>query len=448
MHKQQFQIKRAIHILFRRKMIIISLFISVVLTVTIGSFLMAPTYQAASKVLIMRDSETEKALLFRINPGYTQDTNYIINSEVEIIRSRPIAERVIKQLGLDMKVELLLGKLDVHRLRDANVINISFETDHPAQCAQVVNSVVKNYVEYRAELFRDSDAYEFFSNQIAVADSQLSKLERRQASYQQEKNILSPVQQNQILLNKLAAYEQELTKARTERITRNTRLEMIQNLLSNGDSLSIIPSTEISDSPSQKDYLSRLKGELLSLEMEHSRLLEIYNPDYDEVVKIEKQITAAREQIHQEVDAIITQERTAIDALKAREDVLNTSIAGIHQQVRQRSEQEYQYASITRGIDDNREVYSMLLKQREEARISLAKMDNLVKVRVVSPAIVPDRPVKPKKKLNVLLSLFFGLAAGLSAAFVVDYFDRTLSNVEDVEQYLDLPVLTSIPHQR
>ncbi|MBD3288954.1 hypothetical protein GF337_09140 [candidate division KSB1 bacterium] len=447
MNDSPLTITKIVYIVFKRKWFIITLFLSVVATATVVSFLMKPTYEASAKLLVERDIEAEKALLFRMNLGYYHDQNERINTETEVMRSRPVAERVLKALHLEnIPVNYFMSKLTVDRLPESNIIYVRYQSKEPNLCANAVNQIIQSYREYRAELFRDSKEYEFFNRQLEIAEAQLTVLEKRQSEFQQRESLLSPEQQNQILLNKLSVYEQELTEVKTERISREARIKIIHDQLKN-DSTTIIPSTETSDSPSQKDYLLRLKGDLLNLEIERNRLLQVYHPEFEEVLKIEKQIRDARRKIKEEVELIIKQEQTAVNALLAREVVLKTAIDEIYSKMRDRSQQVFQFSELSRGVEDNREVYSMLLKQREEARISLAKMDNLIKIKVISPAVVPENPIKPKILLNIILSIILGTGLSLGIAFLAEYFDHTISSGEDVERYLDLPLLTSIPEQ-
>src|SRR3989304_2558601 len=66
-------------------------------------------------------------------------------------------------------------------------------------------------------------------------------------------------------------------------------------------------------------------------------------------------------------------------------------------------------------------------------------------VRVVDPAQPPDKPAKPNLALNLLLALVLGLGLGLAAVFLQEHFDNSLKTSEDVERFLQLPVLALIP---
>ena len=54
-------------------------------------------------------------------------------------------------------------------------------------------------------------------------------------------------------------------------------------------------------------------------------------------------------------------------------------------------------------------------------------------------------PVRPNKKLNLMLSVIFGLMIGIGCSFLWEYLDRSLRTEEDVQRYLGLPVLSVIP---
>ncbi len=89
-------------VLFKRKAAILTIFLATVITVAVGSFLMAPTYEAGSSLLvkfgrefIYRSEVGDKAPMISFNQEEA------INSEINILTSRDIVERVIKTIGLE-----------------------------------------------------------------------------------------------------------------------------------------------------------------------------------------------------------------------------------------------------------------------------------------------------------------------------------------------------------
>ena len=63
-------------------------------------------------------------------------------------------------------------------------------------------------------------------------------------------------------------------------------------------------------------------------------------------------------------------------------------------------------------------------------------------------AVLPDKPVKPNIKLNIAIAFFIGLMASVGLVFVLEYLDRTIKTEEEVEKYLELPVIATIPRYK
>lgn len=66
-------------------------------------------------------------------------------------------------------------------------------------------------------------------------------------------------------------------------------------------------------------------------------------------------------------------------------------------------------------------------------------------IQVMDNAKVPEKPIKPKKVLNVAIAFFIGLMASVGLTFVLEYMDSTIKTEDDISRYLDLPVIGIIP---
>lgn len=461
-HQQPASLRSFLFVLFKRKKIIIIFFLLVVGIVTTGSFVMPGIYKAESKILVEKEINSEKALLFRMNLPQPYEKYDFVNAEMEIMQSYPVLSSIVKIFQLDrLEIEeepLSTDEMDdnfakalkkfqddieIENPKSSNIITISYESKNPKLAAEVVNKFIDIYISHRSKISSESDSYKFFEGQMHIADKKLRELEQRQADFKAKKGIGSPEAQSAILLTRLADYEKSNTAVRTKRIGKEAILAVIKEQLKEGHNISI-PSTESSDSPSREKYIAKLKGELLDMEIRQEQLLQKFTPQYEEVVNLDNQIIATKTKIGNEIQQIVQMEETSIRALAAEERVLQKSINKTKNEISEFAQTEYEYTQISRGIDDNREIYSMLLKQREEARISLAKMERGVKIKIVSPAVTPREPVKPKKLLNIVLAIFLGISGGLGLAFFIEYFDHTINTPEDLEKYTGISVLGSV----
>jgi len=466
-----------IGIIYKRRKIILILFLFIIFSFIGAAFILPPVYRSTAKVMVNYQGDNEKAHLL----GLTQTDGRVrydkIGSELVIMKMRSILEPVVNDLGMDKRVKThkgiingfvnklglgkadmgqemyipfnkaiteLVKKLNIEREKDTNVIFISYDDKDPVFAASVVDKVVQEYIKQRPSLDRDTRAYEFFEIQIREIEKQISELEQKGMYYKSREKVLQPDQQTQILFSSIADFDKELTRVRADRIAREARLNVIREQIKNGDDIAF-PNTESTGKVGRLDYLNELKKTLLELELRKSSLEQKYTVKHPELALVLQDIESMRKKIRSEVEEIIRAEETSVRALKAAEQALAGRMNQVVNSVAELSRQEYELGKLTIGIEDLREVYSMLIKQREEARIAASKKEYLVQVRLLEPPIVAYKPVKPNKPLFAGLAIILGVIVSLGCAFFIEMFDHSVNTVEDAQHCLGLPILAAIP---
>lgn len=84
----------------------------------------------------------------------------------------------------------------------------------------------------------------------------------------------------------------------------------------------------------------------------------------------------------------------------------------------------------------------------EMTKVFAVKVQDLMKVEnvsIVDKASLPTAPVEPRPLYNIAIAMFAGLFAAVGIIFLLEYLDDSINTVEDVEKYLDLTVLGTIP---
>ncbi|MBV4417236.1 YveK family protein [Clostridium tyrobutyricum] len=66
-------------------------------------------------------------------------------------------------------------------------------------------------------------------------------------------------------------------------------------------------------------------------------------------------------------------------------------------------------------------------------------------IQIMDRAQIPNKPVKPKKTLNVAIAFFLGLIVSVGISFLIEYQDNTIKTEDDIDRYLELPVIGVIP---
>lgn len=68
-------------------------------------------------------------------------------------------------------------------------------------------------------------------------------------------------------------------------------------------------------------------------------------------------------------------------------------------------------------------------------------------VEVIDKAVTPEKSIKPRKALNIVIAAFLGFIIGLFVAFILDYMDNKVKTLQDIEKYTGLPILGVIPNE-
>ncbi len=107
------------------------------------------------------------------------------------------------------------------------------------------------------------------------------------------------------------------------------------------------------------------------------------------------------------------------------------------------SQQELDYARLSREVDVNQRLYMMLKEKLEEARISEAQ--KVGDVSIVDPAVKPITVMNTDRQSGLFLGGLIGLVLGLILAFISENLDTSIGTIEDVENFTKLPVFGVIP---
>ena len=452
MQTENSRLLEAVSIIIRRKRLIAVVTAIITLCGVILLLLLPKKYESVADILLEKLNDSEKAMLFRVNIPNLFDKLDWVNAEIQIIRSRPVADATIAAIGLDNfitddlpldkqelriireeAIENLRESIHLTQLSNSAVLRMRYESFDPEVAARILKQVIIAYRAYRSELFRETDAYEFYSQQLAEADKRLRELESKQSGFKNSAVLVEPKSQGDLLLAKLSDYQSILNNIQTRRIGKESRLAIMREKVQIGKE-TIIPATEISDSPSRAEYLTRLKTELYNLQMQRDELLRNFSPTYSEVVDVENRIASNEEKFLKEINDIIAQEETSIKVLESQEERLKVAMDSVRVAIKNLSTKDYELTQISRGIADTRELYSMLLRQRDNARLSMEKAQHGIRVLTVSPATIPIHHSRPQRRLGMLIAFAIGLCISLIAAFVVEYVHEYAAANPDDDQ--------------
>ncbi len=163
----------------------------------------------------------------------------------------------------------------------------------------------------------------------------------------------------------------------------------------------------------------------------------------DRAVDIEKAAAELKLQ-HAELRQRFTEEHPALVAIAQKLKRLDAERDALESRLRKLPGNELESARRARDVKVANELYLAVLNKVQELKV--VKEGTIGNVRILDSAIVPVKPVSPKKLAVLALSLLLGLAGGVAGAFGKRAFDQGVEDPDALERAIGIAVSASIPH--
>ncbi len=470
-------------VLFRRRGRMLLCFVAIVGLTTIGTLLWPESYQSDAKLLVRigRESVTldptaSTGQVLTIHQARESE----INSELEILTSRELAEKVVdavgpeviagpgllQRLGLpsgadprERAVEHLMEGLNVEVLKDTNIITLSYRARSPDLAQRVVGKLIDLYLDKHIAAHRTTGSYEFFSQEADKLRGALAQTEARLRDLKNKTNVGALDEQRRILLDRIGAVQQEIQQTNTGLSASAAKVAEMQRMLPD------LPQTVVTQQTSgfPNTAADGMRQKLYELQLKEQDLLSKFNETSAPVVEIRRQITQAQELLkheeekrtqvteglnmaYQQVKANLLVEQAALSALKAKGTSLTGELSRARGELKALNDTEVELAQLERQLATERESYKKYSSDLEQARIDRAlEIERISNISVVQAATLVSVPVSPRNLLNIILGFVLGLFGSTGVAFLAEYLDHSMTEPVDVEARLQLPTLVAIP---
>lgn len=447
------------YLLLKNWRIILSFTLGLTILSLLYCLFATPIYE--TKALVQIEQKNGNSLLSDLNSMFSMSKPQA-DTEIEIIRSRMILGKTIKDLNLDMDVQSayfpLVGALWANLFGpDNNQIALSYFSvpeewyDEPLKL-KVLNE--SQYILTRAGIVVLSGKVGQFASEngvsLLVSDIQAPKGALFAVKKQSELKIIEKLikkltieekgRDTGILELRLEGADPHLIKAILNKIAFNylqqnvdrTSEEAAKSLMFLKDKLPEIK--EQLDQSETAFNLYRQEHNSIDLTLEAKSILEV-------AVSLENQLNELIFK-ESEVSKLYTKEHPAYRALLEKRQVLLKEKAKLARKINSLPPTQQHILSLKRDVEANHEIYMALLAKQQE--LGIVKASAIGNVRIIDRAMTHPDPIKPKKILIILGS--FLLAVVLSSAFVIlrNALRRTIEHVEQIEN-LGINVYASIP---
>lgn len=493
-----------IQVLYRGKWLIILVFILVVLATAIFTFMQDPIYESTAVVLIEKGKKglglTEA---FDIT-GLSEQRN--IKNEIEILKSRSLAEAVAKKLiervyvnpqtkkdtilvilpskkelreGIKpfAKIETILERFNkdvkIESPRDADIIKITVRSKNPEEAALIANTFADAYYERNLMMSRNESrsVRKFLEEQLADKKKILDQAETQLETYMKSAGVVALDEESKKLIEQLSDLESKRGEAIVEISSAQKKLNAYLEQIKQIEPEFVKVATEALD-----PYIKYLQEEIAKLEVTRDQIVA-QNPKVGskEVLdkslrEIDEQLASLRKKLQEKISEFLktgfassgtpgtqTYDPTGfvkelkqkillteieLTAYEAKKKELERLINQLNQKFETIPSKIIDYARLERARMSSEKLYLLIEEKYQEAMI--AEQSQFGYVQIIDYATPGIKPVSPKVHLNLILSVLIGLGLGVMIVFVKEYFDRTIKTPEQIEKK-GFTVLSAIP---
>jgi polysaccharide biosynthesis transport protein len=422
-------------------------------------FIAHPVYQSDSLLRIKQQKGLGDSILANLPSGNAANDKQRMMTDAEILKSRNVVLPVIeateepdKNGKLPTYENYVAGHIVTKPYKDTEILQVSVTGKSPEQAQQANDMLVQGFIQRLTDLSHEEqkNTREFLEQRLADAKDELTKAEDKLQKYQAENKMYSTDDQMKQVTEKLNIVD----KAKAEN---QLNLETAQAGLKSVNSQLDSAGVAIADSPAIQQY----KSQLAQLEATKASYIGKFTDEHPKMQEVDNQIAQARASLNDEISKIVAQQapssspvqqglladkfkdEAAIAVANSKADALAKMDAENEALIASLPEKEEGYVRVKRDVDVTNEIYVMLAKRLEEAKIAEVMVPN--EVQVVDEATLPEKPVKPRKLLVMAIATVLGLLVGMGGVIAHAMLYRKLRTADDIEKELGLPVLGMIP---
>ena len=354
-----------------------------------------------------------------------KDNNSSLDMKYYIVSATPASYYADKIRGSQLSVSTPAKKADI--------LKISY-TDKVAQRAKdVVDTLTNVYMKQSLERKTQEATFtlKFVNEQLKKIEANLKRASKKLEEFKKRNKTVNVKESITQLSQQLAEYE-------NQKSILNMKLTGIKKVISqikrgNLETLTLA-GVGIED-----QSIGTLITELQQALIKQKELLKNYTREHKEVKKVSTRIAQLKRIISRSIKNVLSN-------LNQRKIVLDRKLNELQKKLKSLPKQEQDYIGLERNFLFNDKFYTYLMEKKTETEIK--KAATISKNRVLDLPLLPEKPIKPKRKLIVTVGFILGLILGMALAFVREFLDNTIKDEEDIEQNIKAPMLGIVPSYR
>ncbi|MBI3070823.1 MAG: polysaccharide biosynthesis tyrosine autokinase [Deltaproteobacteria bacterium] len=405
--------------------------------------------------------------------GYWASKEFF-QTQYQVIRSRAVAERVVRAEGLARDLDFLglkelegtprlaealkrtdpvsrlVGATRVEPVRDSRVVAVVVEDSEPTRAQRLSIAVAEAYREFNVARKGSTtqDALAKLVGAVPGLEQKLASAERVLSEFRVKHGFRVPGFEDNLRIQseKLQSAWKKYQEVTWSRNSLEKELAELKKL--NGD----WANPEVSSAVLQNALVQRLKADISEIDRRYKKLLERYQEKYQDVRDVKKELETARAALTEEVAKfrknrnVSTKEREAnLRALQKLEREAHVAFQRDDSVARQLTAREADYSGLLRDVKYSEMSLSRVLQRIKEIELTKDETQIANNVTVLDRAQVPRAPVRPRFMVNLAVGLVLGIVLGVFLAMLLNSLDTSVRTQEQVEALTGATFLGIVP---
>jgi polysaccharide biosynthesis protein PslE len=356
-------------------------------------------------------------------------------------------------------IRRLIKSLNVEAARKSDVILITYDAPSPELAQGVVSRMIAFFLDEHIRLNRTPGAQAFLSKQTSDIRERLQAKENELRKLQDDTGLAEPQGQRTIVVNRIGRLEDDLLQVSTALSSAEAEVKQLK------EQLESLPENQVTEQTvgMSNEAADGMRQQLYALQIREQELATKFTNDHPQLEQVRRQIAEAQVVLDHEqgsrtqtktgpskpYEAIKVQLLKAepeLAALRAKSERLQNQLKAETAARDKLNSDELQIARLQREVQLEEANYRKYSDSLEQARIDHAMAEGgKSNVSIVQPATFDLKPVKPNILMNLAAGVVLGALGGLGLALVAESKDDSIRHGDDLERYLDLPTLATLP---
>ncbi len=356
----------------------------------------------------------------------------------EVVKVEPTEEERERR-KIVSAVNIFLGKMSATPVEYSDVITISFNSFDPKLATRIANEIPEAYIfgQLEAKFEATQKVTNWLTEQLEELKTQVADSEQAVEMYRQEHG-LSETDGTGLLAKQLSETNSQLIIARVERAEAEARLAQMNRLLDNNRQ-GLDTSAEVLAS----SLIQQIRNQEAEARRRKSELAVEYGPKHPRMLQINAEIEDLERRIVLEMDKITIALENKIEMARLRERSMETSLRELGLVSGTQSQEAVQPRALEREAAANRALFENFLGRFKETS-STEGMES-ADARVLSKAEVPGGPSSPNRRRMLMTYILLGFMGACGLVLGLQFLNPGMYSPEQIEHDLGIHAIGMIP---